>query len=241
MDRPDLDLDYRCNSLIKAAAIDSKKTIVLASIPGAILTPWRHEVDAAAIIFLGGQELGTAYASVIFGDHAPTGHLPLTLPETRADTIEPEPDNVWYTEGMKTGYRNKDIKVAFPFGHGLTYTTFEYTEIMQDACESEECVTSVRATIKNTGAKQSSATPQLYLEFPAEANFPSFVLKGFEKTQSLKPGESTVVTFALSWRDLSYWEDDKWIMPASLKAHVGASSADIRGSAEVSVSQMLVL
>lgn len=164
-------------------------------------------MDAAAVIFIGGQELGTAYASVLFGDHAPTGHLPLTMPESYADTIEPQPDNVWYTEGMKTGYRNKYAKVAFPFGHGLTYTTFEYTEIMQHACKHEEYVTCVQATIKNSGARQAAATPQLYMEFPTEASFPSPVLKGFVKTQNLKPGDSTTVTFALSWRDLSYWED----------------------------------
>ena len=99
-DRPDLNLDEGMDDLIAAVAACANITIVLAQIPGAIVMPWRDSVPGIMAMFLGGQEAGAAWASVLFGDHAPAGRLPIMIPATEADTIEPSSSlSIAYTEG----------------------------------------------------------------------------------------------------------------------------------------------
>jgi len=204
------------------------------------LTPWRDHVDAAAVIFLGGQEFGNAYADVVFGHHSPTGHLPVSMPMSYDDTIEPVETDAWYSEGMATGYRNKDFKTAYPFGHGLSYSTFEYSGATQQACKHEGYVTCVSIKVKNTGSREAAVTPQLYLEFPDEAAYPAPVLKGFSK-HTIQVGATETITFPLAWRDVSYWEDNKYVMVDALRAHIGASSADIQTSIPLTISTSVVV
>merc|ERR1719382_803064 len=100
-------LDGFAEKLIRAVSKTAKHTVVLTQIPGAVLMPWRHQVSGILTMFLGGQETGSAWADVLFGDYAPPGRLPVMIPLTEADTIAPNPSpTVVYAEGMKTSYRN---------------------------------------------------------------------------------------------------------------------------------------
>jgi beta-glucosidase len=123
-DRDSLHLDGNADEVIAALARE-RPTIVLMQIPGAVLTPWREQVAAAACLFFGGEETGHAWASVLFGDSFPQAHLPIMLPAGKGDVIEPGLDKVPYDEGLLTSYRSTTMKAAFPFGHGLSYTSFE--------------------------------------------------------------------------------------------------------------------
>jgi beta-glucosidase len=256
-DRESLALDGNADHLIAAVAKQAKHVIVLLQVPGAVLMPWKLAVDAILVMFLGGQETGNAWGDVLFGDHAPSGRLPIMMPETEADTVSPSTGaSVVYSEGLETSYRNKRFAAAFPFGHGLTYTTFEYktpTVIEAEAFDvdggrdllgddssgsSGSGPRPVRAQkhinvccpVRNTGGMAGKAVVQLYLELPPSAGHPAPLLKGFAKTSLLFPGDSETVTFKLTPRDLSYYDVDRgsWVMADEAVAHIGASSADIR-------------
>jgi len=226
MDRMTLNLDGNVNALIDAVA-PLKPTIVLMQTPGAVLTPWRHKVNAIANLFLGGEESGGAWASVLFGDEPPAGKLPIMMPATEHDVIEPEKTNAEYAEGLFTSYRSKTLKSAFPFGHGLSYTTFEYGEAERTACPTAACVS---IPIKNTGSRDGVETVQAYIHFPPEANEPNLVLRGFQKSRLLTPGSSETVTFAFTERDLSVYSPSAggWVRQSGAQVHVGSSSADIK-------------
>merc|ERR1719183_3226396 len=113
-------------TFVPKVAEASKTTIVLTEIPGQTLMAWRDAVDAIATNFLAGEETGKAWAAIVFGDSSPSGKLPIIIPASEADTIKPGHGDIPYSEGMRTSYRNPDLNVAFPFGHGLSYTTFEF-------------------------------------------------------------------------------------------------------------------
>jgi beta-glucosidase len=228
VDRDHLDLDGDMNNFVPSVSAASKKTVVLTEIPGQTLMSWRDSADAIATNFLAGEETGTAWAKVLFGDHSPTGKLPVMIPASESDTIRPSNTggDIHYTEGMRTSYRNTDLNAAFPFGHGLSYTTFDYGAASADNCEGELCV---KLTITNTGSVAAKTVVQLYLEFPEEAQHPAPLLKGFTKTNVLQPGSSEAVSIRLSEKySLKYWENAEWVKPPSATAHIGASSTDIR-------------
>jgi len=238
-DRTTLSLDDGADDLIAATGSKTKNVVVLLQVPGAVLMPWKDSVNAIAALFLGGQETGNAWASVLFGDHAPTGHLPVSIPATEADTIEPSSDtNITYSEGLATGYRNKRFSYAFPFGHGLTYTNFSYSKGSSQACGQSVCV---YFQLTNLGHVAAATVPQLYLEYPPEAKEPAAILKGFSKTGVLQPGQTVQVMFQLTRRDLSYWESGSWKQVRAAKAHIGASSADIRLSLLVTSQEVIIV
>jgi beta-glucosidase len=232
-----LNLDDYADDLITnlAAKMGDKPVVVLLQIPGTILMPWHEAVDAIATMFLGGQETGAAWADVIFGDVSPTGRLPLAIPNSEADTIAPVDElEVKYTEGLATSYRNKNFNYIFPFGHGLTYTSFVYSGISSKKCviasENASCVSIV---VKNAGRVAARATVQLYLEFPAIAKQPAPILKGFKKTSSLQMGKTETVVFGLTKQHTSFYESGSWIPAKSGIAHIGESSSDIRQKLEL--------
>jgi len=233
-DRVDLNLDDDADKLIGAVQ-RAATTIVLVQAPGAVVMPWRDSVDGILIMFLGGQETGTAWADVLFGDHAPTGRLPIMLPATEADSIPPgAAGSVPYSEGMETSYRSKSFKAAFPFGHGLTYTTFEHSPLVNETCDDvQDCQLRIRTDVKNTGHVAAPTVVQLYLEFPVKAGLPAPFLKAFKKTSSIQPGSTEQVVFDLSSHDISYYDvgvGELVKATGTFHAHVGESSADIRNS-----------
>lgn len=232
-DRSHLTLDGDMESFVPQVASSSKKTVVLTMIPGQTLMAWRDSADAIATNFLAGEETGKAWAAVLFGDHSPTGKLPVMIPATEADTIKPNQD-LYYSEGMKTSYRNKALNVAFPFGHGLSYTSFDFGTLSQAACGNNLCV---KLGVTNSGLVASKTVVQLYLEFPSEAQHPAPLLKGFTKTGVIQPGATETVSIVLTEKDsLQYWDNGNWVTVSNATAHIGASSVDIRQTLALSIA-----
>jgi len=241
-DRKSLSLDNGADALIRAVTVKAKRTVVLMQVPGVVVMPWRDSVFGIATMFLGGQETGSAWASVVFGDHAPTGRLPMMFPASEKDTISPSGEShINYSEGLHTSYRNTNLTAAFPFGHGLTYTTFEYGNASAGKCIDLRS-TCVRLPIRNDGKLAGQTTVQLYLEFPSVAGFRTPVLKGFQRTGELAPGASAEVTFRLQKRDVSYWDSaGRWVVAPTLVAHLGESSADLRQTVHLSTGAAEVI
>jgi len=234
-DRSSLSLDDGADALIDAVA-QVRPTIVLMQTPGAVLTPWRDRVSAIANLFLAGQETGNAWAAILFGDATPAGKLPVMFPLTRDDTVAPHGRQVPYSEGRATSYRSPTFKAAFPFGHGLSFTSFAYgrPQVDRSSCNARACL---RLPISNTGKFPGREVVQAYLEFPPEGAVPGRVLRGFRKTRLLQPGESEEVFFAFSARDLSsYRADGGWTPWEHVHVYLGASSADLRQDLLLSTS-----
>mmetsp|Transcript_35795 Transcript_35795/g.94007 ORF Transcript_35795/g.94007 Transcript_35795/m.94007 type:complete len:845 (+) Transcript_35795:43-2577(+) len=229
LDRADLNLDHDADALIAAVGASGTPTVALLQVPGAVLTPWRDNVSAAAVMFLGGQETGHAWADVLFGDVNPTGKLPIMLPRSEADTIAPSPDDsIPYAEGLRTSYRQTEVTPAYPFGHGLSYTTFDFNfDAPPHLCSDGKLCANV--TIANTGAVAGATVVQLYVEFPPEAAQPAPLLKGFAKTPTIASGAWDKLTFELTERDLSYYDVAvaSWVKADMVHLLVGASSADV--------------
>jgi beta-glucosidase len=225
--------------------------------------PWINQVSSVVDAWYPGESNGTALASVLFGQTNPSGHLPVTFPTDLSQVPASTPSEfpgtggeVQYSEGIDVGYRYYDANnetPLFPFGYGLSYTTFGYSHLSvtpqrvsngtsnpgTSACgcngQSGRQVT-VSAVVTNTGRVTGSDVAQLYLNDPAAAGEPPRQLKGFQKV-TLKPGQSTTVRFTLSGHDLSYWNDaaNGWVLPdGTFGVDVGDSSAlanlPLRGS-----------
>jgi beta-glucosidase len=232
IDRKTLSLSDADNKLIQAVAAANPRTAAIITSPGAILLPWSDSVPAIIAALLPGQQFGNAIADVIFGDVNPSARLPVTFPnvdnEVKFTTkqypgINNEGD---YTEGLLIGYRWYDaynVTPKFAFGHGLSYTTFQYSLI---------AATSTTAAVKitNTGSVAGSEAVQLYLSFPAAAQEPPKVLRRVKKV-SLQPGKFTTVLFSLNEQDLQIWNSnahDWTIVAGDYQMLIGASSGDIR-------------
>lgn len=247
-DRGDLTLGSQ-DDLVKAIAKASgKKTAVIAVTPGAVLTPWRDDVSAILAPLMPGQEYGNAIAEVLFGDVNPGAKLPLTFPSVENETGFA--DDQWpgvnrtanYTEALEVGYRwyaaHPKVKPAFPFGHGLSYTAFKYSDLHVEG-------RSIQFRVQNIGKVGGSEVPQLYLKFPDSAGEPPKQLKGYSKI-SLGPDESQSIKFTLDDRSFSIWDSAKhmWsIVQGDFGVMVGSSSEDIRltGTVQSSSLETLIL
>ena len=247
-DRTSLDMPQVQNELIeKLAAVNPRIVVVLHN--GAPVTmPWVNKVPAILECYLGGENIGTAQINILFGKTNPSGKLAETFPLRLEDTpcYMYYPGNgrtCVYAEGIFVGYRwydSRKMPVLFPFGHGLSYTSFEYSDlkVSKSAFKDSEGV-EVSVTIKNTGAVEGKEIVQLYVSDKTGVEIrPEKELKGFEKI-SLKPGESKDVTFNLDQRSFAYWNTDtkEWYAPSgNYIISVGASSRDIRLTSEVDVT-----
>jgi len=236
-DRSNLNLDDNLDALISAVAAAQPNTVAVLSVPGAIVMPWSQAVASIVTNFMPGQEVGSAIADVLFGDVNPSARLPITMPNGENDQkftpeqwpgVPPSDPHATYSEGLFVGYRWYDahnVKPAFAFGHGLSYTTFEYSNLTFDAASL-----SAAFSIKNTGRVYGAEVAQLYLGFPADAGEPPKVLRGFSKV-SLSSGENRIVTMSMSDKDLSIWDSSlsKWSRwHGQFTIFIGASSQDIR-------------
>ncbi|MEA2124545.1 MAG: beta-glucosidase [Solirubrobacteraceae bacterium] len=222
------------DALVSAVAAAQPRTVVVLQSGGPTLTPWREEAPALLEAWYPGQNGGTAIANVLFGAE-PGGRLPGTFPISEADEPtagDPEKypgvnETVHYKEGVLIGYRwfdDKQLGVAYPFGFGLSYTSFKYTRLRVSAGR-------VSVRVKNTGARTGSAVPQLYVGMPALADgpMPPWQLKGYRKV-TLKPGRSRRVRFTLDRRAFSHWDNDAdgWaVTPGCYRIGVGTSSRDL--------------
>lgn len=223
------------DGLIRDVAAANPNTIVMLETSSAVRMPWAEDVAAILEAWYPGEEGGNAMARVLFGDVDPGGRLPVTFPAREEDTpfyLHPErwpgiAERAEYSEGVFVGYRWYDeeaIEPLFPFGHGLSYTTFSYSGL--EVADDGTTVT-VSATVTNTGTRPGSDVAQLYLSKPGvAAPQPPRWLAGFRKV-SLAPGESATMTFTLDARSLSYWDTaaHAWVVdPGCYGIHVGRSS-----------------
>jgi beta-glucosidase len=211
-DRPSLALDGTQDALVAAVADANPHTVVVVKSGGPVLMPWASRVPAILQAWYPGQQDGAAVASVLFGDVNPSGKLPITFPAADTDTPANTPaqypgvDGVaTYSEGLQVGYRWFDAQgrtPLFPFGHGLSYTTFAYSDLKVRNTGGGATAT---FTVRNTGHREGAEVAQLYLGFPAAAGEPPRQLKGFSRV-SLRPGQSQRVTIRLDARDFSVWD-----------------------------------
>ncbi|MDC7123396.1 glycoside hydrolase family 3 C-terminal domain-containing protein [Cellulomonas fimi] len=246
-DRPRLGLpDNQVATLEAVAAVNPRVVVVLAN-GSAVSLPWRDRAAAVLETWLGGQAGGSAVADLLLGTVAPSGRLAESIPLRIEDTpafgnFPGEGGVVRYGEGVLVGYRwydTRGVDLAYPFGHGLTYTTFGYSDVRAEAVgEGADVRVEVSATVANTGDRSGSEVVQVYVRDPqASVLRPTRELKAFAKV-ALDPGESRTVTFTLDARDLSYWHPGlrRWVVEGGMfVVEVGASSRDVRGSAAVEV------
>jgi beta-glucosidase len=209
--------------------------------------PWISQVPAVLEAWYPGQEDGNAVAAILFGDVNPSGKLPVTFPRTDVQTPASGTAQfpgiggaAHYSEGLLVGYRWYDARDAaplFPFGYGLSYTTFSYRGIDLMRRDAPQPAVRVRIVVANTGKRAGAEVAQLYVRGPAHLGEPPKQLKGFRKF-FLRPGHSTSVTFDLGRRAFSTWDVSrrKWIVHAGVyHLLVGSSSRDLLGQATVRV------
>lgn len=247
-DRAGLGLPYGQDDVIQALAKVNRNLIVVNISGNAVAMPWVKEVPAIVQDWYLGSEAGSALAAVLVGDVNPSGKLPFTFPvklednaayalgeytSVRSDTVI----NIKYNESIFVGYRwadkQKKSKPLFAFGHGLSYTTFEYGKPVADAkTMSADGKLTVKVTVKNTGSREGQEVVQLYIaDKKSSLPRPLKELKGFKKIK-LTPGESKEVSFVIDKEALSFFDDTKhaWIAePGKFEAIIAASAADVKG------------
>ena len=240
LDRGDMRLADNQIELLKAVQQANPNTVVVLSAGASLETPWLKHCRTLVYGALGGQAGAGAMLDVLTGKVNPSGKLAETWVNAYADT--PAKDNfagpgrmVQYREGLYVGYRyyqTAGVPVAFPFGYGLSYTSFAYSNL-------QAASNGVTLTVTNTGKRAGAEIVQLYVAKPeAEVFRPAQELKGFAKVQ-LQPGESKTVTIPLDDKAFRYWntKTDSWeVEGGSYELRVGASSADIRLTAVVEVA-----
>lgn len=241
------------NRLIEAVAAANPNTVVVLHNGSPVEMPWIDKVGAVLEAYLGGQAVGIATVQILFGDVNPSGHLPETFPRRLADNPSylfygGEGDKADYREGVFVGYRyydKKEMDVLFPFGHGLSYTTFAYSDLRLSASEiTDKDTLTVTVTVTNTGSREGKTVVQLYVgDDKSTVLRPVRELKGFEKV-ALEPGESKEVSFTLDKRSFAYWNEqihDWHVETGDFTIQVGQSSRDISLTGTVTVKSTVEL
>ncbi len=251
-DRPCIDLDCAPkpplqNRLIRAVAAANPRTVVVLQSPGPVTMPWVRRVGAIVEAWWPGEEGGNAIADVLLGKVNPSGKLPVTYPRALTDVPAfakarfPGVDGrAVYSEGVLVGYRwydRKGIKPLFPFGHGLSYTSFHYRDLVVRELRggTPGGIGRVRVSLRvaNVGPRRGAEVVQLYLGLPRPAPGvvqPPKALKRFKRVE-IPSGRSRDLTFVLEDRDFSFWDADsnRWrVAPGCYRVQVGSSSRDIR-------------
>ncbi|WP_459546087.1 beta-glucosidase [Nocardia sp. X0981] len=245
-DRDSLTLPAAQIELIRAVAMAAPHTVVVLSNGGVVsLEGWHDEVDAIVEGLLLGQAGGGALADVLFGVVNPSGHLAETIPLRLEDNpswmnFPGEQGHVRYGEGVLVGYRyyvTADVAVRYPFGHGLSYTTFETAGLDVEATGPDTAVVRVRVT--NGGGRAGKHVVQVYVSTAAgPVRRPLRELRAFDKVE-LAPGETRTVEFALDDRSFAYWDIElgRWVVPAGdYDIQIGADAHTIVASAAVTLS-----
>jgi beta-glucosidase len=244
LDKPDMMLPFGQDELIQAVLEANSNTVIALQSGGPVdMRAWEPAAKAIVQAWYGGMDGGTALAAVLFGDVNPSGKLPMTFPaklgDSPAHALSSYPDEtllIDHTEGLYVGYRyfdSYDVEPAFPFGHGLSYTTFDYSDL---TVTSGDDGVEVRVEVTNTGAVAGAEVVQLYVSDDGSSlPRPAKELKEFAKVD-LAPGASTEVTFALGDEAFSYYDPEQngWVLePGAFSIQVGGSSRDIRLSGQV--------
>lgn len=252
----DAELDM-IDKVSKTYHAQGKKVVMLLNIGNVVETAsWSDKVDALVLAWQGGQEAGNALTDVLTGKVNPSGKLTTTFgikyednfsatdfpgvevpgaEEVRMGPISMgKPSEAEYNDGIFVGYRyyqSNDLPVAYPFGYGLSYTTFGYSDFSLDKTEFQENI-SATITVTNTGDVAGKEVVQLYVSAPGESmEKPKMELKGFAKTKVLAPGESQTITISLNGKDLASFDADKnaWMVEAGdYTVKIGASILNIK-------------
>jgi beta-glucosidase len=212
-DLTSIDLGSTDDNLISAVAAANPNTIVVLNTGSAVTMPWLSSVKGVLEAWYPGQEDGTAIAALLFGSADPSGHLPVTFPtslsQVPASTAAQWPGQngtVQYSEGVDVGYRWYDahgLTPLFPFGYGLSYTSFSFSNLTVGTLPAGGAAT-VTATVTNTGTRAGADVAQLYVTDPSASGQPPRQLEGFARV-NLQPGASQTVTFQLTQQNLRYW------------------------------------
>lgn len=245
LDPPDLYLPGDQDKLIQAVAAANKHTIVVLNNGTQVLTEkWIDQVPGLLEMWYAGEEGGNALAEILFGEVNPSGHLPDTFAFRREDYSDwpnypGTKETVKYAEGIYVGYRHFDkarIKPRFPFGYGLTYTTFALSDLKVPPTMAHDQPATISVTVKNTGKRAGADVVQLYIHCLApKVDRPIRELKGFQRV-SLNPGQSATVKFTIDDRSLSYWDiaHHRWQADRGPYAmEVGDNYRDIKASGVV--------
>jgi beta-glucosidase len=231
-DRPNLQLPGTQNALISAVAAANPHTIVILKTGGPVLMPWIDSVPAILEAWYPGEEDGNVVADILFGNVNPSGKLPMTFPKFEDQVPAGKPEqypgvngSATYSEKLLIGYRWYDSQNAeplFPFGFGLSYTTFKFGNL--SATRS-----SASLDLTNSGSRNGADVVQIYVESPAAANEPPKQLRAFAKV-ALKAGETKHVNINLDPRAWFVWDvgSSKWkVVPGEYKILAGDSSRDL--------------
>ncbi len=259
MDLPNLSLPFNQDALIEAVAAANPHTIVVLESGGAVTMPWIDHASAVLESWFPGIRGAQAITAILFGDVNPSGKLPLTFPKSEADLphpmltkqppgpMEPMPGipewkvntktfDMQYDEGLKVGYKWYDAEnktPLFPFGFGLSYTTFAYSDLKVEPADA----LSVSFTVKNTGERAGEEIAEVYAGLPANAQEPPRRLVGWDKV-ALQPGESKTVTVHVEPLYLSIYDvsSKSWkLVPGQYTVSVGGSSRDLPLSSDVTL------
>ncbi|HEV2423325.1 MAG TPA: glycoside hydrolase family 3 C-terminal domain-containing protein [Terriglobia bacterium] len=256
MDVPALSLPDNQDALIEAVAAANPKTIVVLETGTAVTMPWIDNVRGVLEAWFAGNKGASAVANILFGDVNPSAKLPITFPRSDADLphptlVMPPPEqrdrgvltrptfNINYDEGLKVGYKWYDAEnkpVLFPFGFGLSYTTYSYSDfnVSAGSPDNPEVVT-VSFVLKNTGSRAGAEISEVYAALPASAGEPPKRLVGWSKT-ALKPGESRSLSLTIDPKFLSIWDEGShgWkVVPGRYTFMAGGSSQDLPLSGKV--------
>jgi beta-glucosidase len=251
-DREDIELAGEQVALIEQVAAANPNTVVVLQTGSPVAMPWLDKVAGVLQAWYPGQECGHAIANVLFGAVNPSGKLPQTFPRRLEDNpaylnYPGENGHVRYGEGIFVGYRyyeKKKIEPLFPFGFGLSYTSFAYDQVRLSAAAiaPDETLT-VKVDVTNTGQRAGQEIVQLYIhDVMARLSRPEKELKGFVKV-ALSPGETTTVTLTLDREALAYWDNAQraWVAEAGeFEVLLGSSSQDIRMWARFRLTDTLV-
>ena len=240
-----IDLPADENQLISAVAAANPNTVVVLNTGSAVTMPWLDQVKGVIEAWYPGQDDGDEIASVLFGDVNPSGKLPVTFPQSLAQvpasTAAQWPGTngtVQYSEGILVGYRwytTKHITPLFPFGSGLSYTTFGFSHL--NVRPGPGGTDQVTADVTNTGRRAGADVAQLYVADPASTGEPAEQLKGFQRVM-LWPGQTRPVSFTLDRSAFAWWDEQTsgWtVTPGSYGLMVGDSSANLPLTAHVAV------
>ena len=253
MDVPTLSLPGNQDALIEAVAAANPKTIVVLETGAAVTMPWIDHVSGVLEAWFGGNKGADAVANILFGEVNPSAKLPITFPRSDEDLphpklVMPPPRqgrrggedkptfSVTYDEGLKVGYKWYDAEnkpVLFPFGFGLSYTTYNYSDFKVSAGSGNEVTVSF--SVKNTGSRRGAEISEVYAALPASAGEPPKRLVGWSKT-ALNPGESRTLSLNIDPKFLSIWDEGSngWkLVPGSYTFMAGGSSQDLALSGKV--------
>ena len=251
-DRPDLELTGEQNALVAQVAAANPRTVVVLQTGSPVSMPWLDDVAAVLQAWYPGQECGNAIADVLFGDVTPSGKLTQTYPRRLEDhpafiNYPGENGKVHYGEGIFVGYRyyeKKRIAPLFPFGFGLSYTSFDYANLRLSApALSPHEPLQVSIDVTNTGARAGQEIVQVYVrDVEAPVMRPEKELKAFAKV-ALQPGETRTVPLTLTREAFAYYDDARraWVAEeGDFEILVGASSADIRAQVPFRLTETAV-